>query len=325
MAGPDALVPTPDDVGVTPKPPFAVLPTPGTMFAARAARFRELAPGHPLEDYLTFLGDLCRIQHEVQPSLPEPRPPSPEALERALEFSMPPIDRGRFEPDEASLATLERVLDKAVAVKMPEPAAKARQVLATSAVERRSVLVEALEGAPRVETLAAHVFASAALQVHFSRLAARLDSARLTPVGTGVCPVCGGPPVASLVVGWTAAHGARFVACALCGSLWNHVRVKCVACDSTKGIAYRELSENGEETAEESSSRGLRAREARDARAPVKAETCDECGRYVKIMHQHVVPGLDPVADDVATLGLDLKVREAGWARAAFNPYLLGY
>lgn len=323
MAGPSVLEPTPDDIGVTPKAPFAVLPAPETMFASRAARFRTLAEGHPLADYLTFLAELSQIQHDVQPSLPDPRPPAPDAIERAFEFSMPPIDRGRFEPDEAVLATFERLLDKAVAVVMPEPAAQARDRLAADPQARRTALVEALESAPGVETLADHVFAAAALQVHFARLAALLDADRLSPVGTGACPACGGPPVASLVVGWTAAHGSRFVSCALCGTLWNHVRVKCVACDSTEGIGYQELAPEGEAVGD-GSRRGLRAKEAADARAPVKAETCDVCKTYVKIMHQHVAPDIDPVADDVATLGLDLKVREAGWARAAFNPYLLG-
>lgn len=324
MAGPSVLAPSPDDIGVTPKPPFAVAPAAETMFASRAARFRALSQGHPLSDYLVFLAELSQIQHDIQPSLPTPKPPSPDAIDRAFEFAMPPIDRGRFEPDEAALATLERLVDRAVAVAMPEPASKARDALARDPEARRKALAETLEGAPGVETLAAHVFAAAALQVHFARLAARLDAERLQPVGTGACPACGGPPVASLVVGWTAAHGSRFVACALCGTLWNHVRVKCVSCDSTEGVAYRELAPDGEGV-KEAPKTGLRAKEAAEARAPVKAETCDKCRTYVKIMHQHAAPEIDPVADDVATLGLDLKVREAGWARAAFNPYLLGY
>ena len=57
----------------------------------------------------------------------------------------------------------------------------------------------------------------------------------------------------------------------------------------------------------------------------MQAETCEECHGYVKILHQRKYPQLDPVADDVATLGLDLLVREAGYRRGAINPYLLGY
>ena len=33
----------------------------------------------------------------------------------------------------------------------------------------------------------------------------------------------------------------------------------------------------------------------------------------------------EPVADDVATPGLDILVKEAGHRRSAFNPYLPGY
>jgi formate dehydrogenase maturation protein FdhE len=38
-----------------------------------------------------------------------------------------------------------------------------------------------------------------------------------------------------------------------------------------------------------------------------------------------VDPDADPVADDVASLGLDLLVRETGFRRGAVNPFLLGY
>lgn len=319
MAGPADILPQPDVIGVTPQAPFAVAPDPATMFAARAARFRALAPGHPLEDYLVFLAEISRIQHEIQPALPEPKLPGSDALERAYEFGMPPLDRARFEADEAALATLTRLLDHAVAVTMPEPAAQARARLAKDEALRLKIIGEALESAAAVETLADHVFASAALQVHFARLAARLDASRLQSVGVGACPCCGGPPVASMVVGWETAHGVRYVVCSLCGTMWNHVRIKCVTCDSTEGVAYRALTPDGEGVEEE------KAASTRADAEPIKAETCDACKCYVKIMQQHIAPELDPVADDVATLGLDLKVREAGWARAAFNPYLLGY
>ena len=53
----------------------------------------------------------------------------------------------------------------------------------------------------------------------------------------------------------------------------------------------------------------------------VKAETCNECHTYVKMMYQDVM--VDPFADDLATLGLDLMVAEAGWSRHAPNPLRL--
>ena len=164
----------------------------------------------------------------------------------------------------------------------------------------RSVLADSIP----VEALADHVYVAAALQVHFARLAARLDPASLVPVGDGACPTCGGAPVSSAIVGWSGSHGARFCACALCATQWHTVRVKCMLCGSTKGIAYQELDAGP---------------------ADVKAETCENCHGYLKIMHQHKDPELDPVADDVSTLGLDLLLRETGYRRGSVNPFLLGY
>ena len=100
------------------------------------------------------------------------------------------------------------------------------------------------------------------------------------------------------------AEGARYCSCATCQTLWNEVRVKCTCCGSTKGITYRSV-ETGEAT--------------------IKAECCRECGKWVKIMYQNKNPTLEPIADDVASLGLDLMMRETEWLRGGFNPFLAGY
>ena len=165
---------------------------------------------------------------------------------------------------------------------------------------KRQVLADSIP----MEALAEHVYVAAALQVHFVRLAARLDPARLTDVGQGACPGCGGPPVASLVVDWPAISGARYCACSLCGTLWNHVRVRCVLCGSTKGIGLQEVDGGS---------------------GAVKAETCDSCHGYVKVMYQAKDAQVEPVADDVASLGLDLLMKAGPYRRGAFNPFLLGY
>ena len=36
-------------------------------------------------------------------------------------------------------------------------------------------------------------------------------------------------------------------------------------------------------------------------------------------------PAIEPVADDAASLALDLLVRELGYRRGAVNPFLVGY
>jgi FdhE protein len=281
------------------------LPDPASLFATRAQRFRKLAEGHDLEPYLLFLAGLCEAQDRLQADLPAADLPEPEVIERAHEFAMPPIDRSRIPVDPVFALTLDRLLSFARDVVMPEAAAAALANVCAADLPQRHEMTEAvLTHAIPFEAIAEHGFVAAALQVHFARLAARLDAASLVPVGDGVCPVCGGPPAASMIVGWLGAHGARYCGCGLCATLWNYVRVKCAICASTKGIAYQEID---------------------GGRGTVKAETCASCRCYVKVLHQHKDPAADIIADDVASLGVDLLMRETGFRRGGVNPFLLGY
>jgi len=295
----------PVPIGEVARPPFVRLPDPSNLFAARAERFVALAQGHELAPYLRLLAGLSDAQNRIQDDIPDPELPTADFVARARDFGMPPLDRHRFTVDATYAATLDRFLRSAADVAMPD-AARAALGRATAAGDAardamaRAVLADSIP----IEALAEHVYVAAALQVHFARLAARLEAATLVPVSDGACPVCGGPPVSTMVVGWHGAHGTRFCACALCGTLWNFVRIKCTLCGSTKGIGYQEI-DGGAGT--------------------IKAETCDSCRGYVKVLHQHKDPDLDPIADDVATLGLDLLVRELGFRRGGVNPFLLGY
>ena len=201
---------SPIPIGEAANPPFVRLPDPPTQFRVRAQRFAVLSQGHALEPYLRFLAGLAEAQHRVQDGLPEPKLPDADAQARAREFGMPPLDRGHFTPDVACEATLDRLFDLATQIEMPEAARSALgRVTAMAASERGAMIRNVLDDAAEAATIAEHVFAAAALQVHFARMAARLDGPRLVPVGDGACPACGGPPVASMVVGWTGAHGTR--------------------------------------------------------------------------------------------------------------------
>jgi FdhE protein len=295
----------PIPIGEIAAPPFVRLPDPLTLFATRSLRFRTLAESHQLGPYLLFLAAISECQHRIQKDLPEPDLPADDARARAREHAMPPLDRTRFMADAAFDATLDRLLALAATIDMPDNARAAiERAISADAAARDEMVRSVLADAIPVETLADHVYIAAALQVHFARLAARLDPAALVPIGDGVCPTCGGAPVASAIVGWKGAHGTRFCTCSLCATQWHVVRIKCVLCESTAGIAYEEL-DSGPDT--------------------VKAETCESCRGYMKILHQHKNPQLEPVADDVATLGLDILLRENGYRRGAVNPFLLGY
>jgi FdhE protein len=297
--------PDPSQIGNIAKPPFVRLPDPLQLFVNRAQRLRILASGHDLAPYLRFLADLSEVQYRIQDGLLEPELPGAEILARAKEHNMPPLDRNRFTADVALDTTIDRLFALTADIDMPDSArealVRARGADGSARAEMvRSVLADSIP----VEAFADHIYVAAALQVHFARLAARLDAGALVAVGDGACPACGSPPTSSLIVGWPNAEGTRFCSCSLCSTLWNYVRVKCAACGSTKDISYQEI-EGGNSN--------------------VKAETCGVCHTFVKILNQQKDPSLDPVADDVASLGLDLLLRESGYRRGAVNPFLLGY
>ena len=305
MSPVDMTEPDPSVIGNIPIPPFAKLPSPARLFAIRAARFRTLAEGHQLEPYLRLLADLSDAQAAIQDGLPEPDPIDPQQIARAKEHKMPPLDRGGFVPDAAFQATFERLLEAAGRMNMPPQAQVAlARVRAADEAGRAAMLQNVLSDAIPVEALAEHVYVAAALQVHFARLAARLDAASLEAVGDGVCPSCGGPPTSSVLVSWPGVQGARYCCCSLCNTWWNYVRSKCCICGSTREILFQEVAE-GE--------------------GSIKAETCGDCHGYMKVFNQQKNRALDPVADDVASLGLDLLVRELEFRRGGVNPFLIGY
>jgi FdhE protein len=308
MSSPASLNPPqfpPVHIGDEAKPPVAVLPNPETLFAERARRFLRLASDHQLRGYLEFLASVSASQATILSRLPAVKLPDADELERAFQFGMAPIARQSVAIDATVLATLEALLRELDSVTVPERGRAALAAVKAADPSRRITMIAAvLEDALPVEELAEHILVAAAMQVHFSRLAAALPSERITSVADGACPACGGPPVSSSVVGWLNAQSARFVACACCATQWHVVRVKCVACSSTKGISYSHV----EGTAE-----------------TLKAECCDTCRSYLKIFYLTADPALDPVADDVASAGLDLLVREKGFRRAGFNVFLAGF
>ncbi|MEP9349095.1 formate dehydrogenase accessory protein FdhE [Xanthobacter sp. KR7-225] len=302
---PGAVLPDPSIITGVNIPPFAVMPDPARLFARRAQRFAALAQHHELSPYLTFLHDLSAAQAASLADLPLPELPDAEDRARARSFQMPPLDRSRFTADPVLDDTFARLLKLAAEIPMPAAAAGGLERLAHAGDGvREEVIRNVLADSIPLEHLSEHVFAAAALQVHFARLAARLDAKTLVDVGVGMCPACGGPPVSSMVVDWPNAHGARYCVCALCSTWWNFVRIRCTACGTTKGIGYQEVE----------GSEGV-----------IKAETCDGCHTYTKVLYLPKNQDLDPVADDVGSLGLDLLMKDGPYRRSAFNPLLLGY
>lgn len=297
--------PDPSAIKIIPKPPFVRLPDPPDLFARRAKRFRTLAAGHELGTYLGFLAGIAEAQAKMLDALPEPEAPDPAQMERARRHAMPPLDRAGFVAGEDVQTLVTRLTELMAAIDMPPDAAAALARVAEAGPEGRAEMIAGvLVDSVPFEAVAEHGFMAAAMQVHFARLASSLDSKSLKPVGDGVCPSCGGAPSVSMIVDWTAPEGTRFCSCSLCGTFWNYIRAKCTLCSETRDVTLREIA-GGDGT--------------------IKAEVCGSCKGYVKVLYQEKKPDLDPIADDVASLGLDMLMHEAGFRRGAVNPFLTGY
>lgn len=297
-------------IGEVAAPPFAHLPDPATLFRKRAQRFAILSEGHELRPYLRFMAGLAEAQHRAQEGLPEPVMPTPDHLARAREHGMPPLNRahgvgGTGAADEVLAATLDSLFALAPQIDMPPVAREAlARVTAASPEAREQMAAMLLLDIVPSEAVAEHVFVAAGLQLHFARMAARLPADRLVPVGEGACPACGARPVSSMVVGWRGAHGTRFCTCSLCSAQWHVVRIKCTLCGTTEGIGFQTIAEGREH---------------------LRTETCEACQAHVKVFQQQKEPDVDPVADDVATLALDILMKELGYRRGGANPFLFGY
>lgn len=287
--------------------PRVRLPEPSTLFTARAARFRELAAegaiGHSIADYLHLMASLAEAQHRVLEGFAPIALPDDTDVARARQHGMPVFDtaalRGREWQD--VLARLCGALESAAG-----PPVSVRRVLERLRAVPADVLdrqAEAILGWRSADVdVAAAPFITAALQVRAAALASRLSREAVEGAGApGVCPVCGTLPVSSVVREDGASQGRRFLHCALCATEWYLVRVTCSHCHSTQGISYRSI-EGGP--------------------AAIRAECCNRCRTYRKILYQEEDERVEPIADDLASLALDLLLAEAGYHRAIGNPLL---
>jgi FdhE protein len=285
-------------------PDALILPDPGRRFADTAARLEALAPGHPMEDWLRFMSRLSRAQGDAADTLELLAGPDLSAVAQSVDARMPPLaaDGHRRDPlwRKGLVRLIETVSDDAMPPQARAVVAELRARDAT-AIER---LADAfLHGSVEATDAGAVLYVAAALQVYFTCMAAGLPASalRLLPQ-RGLCPCCGSTPVAGLVTGAGQTPGARYLHCSLCATAWNHVRAVCITCGESRAISLEGIDGDA----------GI-----------VKAETCGDCHTYAKMIYQAQDMKADPVADDLASLGLDVLVAEAGWLRHAPNPLLL--
>jgi FdhE protein len=279
------------------------LPERGAHFSTRAARLRRLADHNPIGGYVRLMAALVDAQQHALEHLSAAMP-SRELIASAQQHSMPILPALSGERDAQWRAVLYRLADRVEAAGAVTPAlANVLDALRAMDEAQLEAQADAILAQRYTEIAPATApFIMAALQVVWTDLASRIDVQDVPYVDApGVCPVCGSPPVASIVRVGGAYQGYRYAQCGLCGTEAHVVRVKCTNCDSTKGIAYHGID---------------------GGNPALKAESCDECHTYRKIGYQEKDLDFEPLADDLASLTLDLLMGDAGYRRASPNPLL---
>jgi FdhE protein len=283
------------------------LPDRTRLFAARAQRLRQLggtgAPGQAIGDYLRLMAAVAEAQQVALRTFEAPLPTATQ-IAQSHTHGMPLIHASGW-PREREWRDLVAQLCGSVAAARDVPpgtreACERLRALPPQQIEAQADALLAAR-ADAIEVAAAP-FLMAALQVYWVAVASRLAPDNVAELEVpGLCPMCGTLPVASIVRADEHSQGYRYLHCALCATEWHLVRITCSQCQGTANIAYHSI-EGGSEA--------------------IRAESCDECHTYRKILYQEKDPNVEPVADDLGSLALDLLMSGAGYHRGSGNPLL---
>ncbi|MFZ2266271.1 MAG: formate dehydrogenase accessory protein FdhE [Azonexus sp.] len=261
------------------------------LFARRATRLRHLAHGHSMAEWLNWLAGLAEAQQKSLDSLTDC------GLRASLPFSPePPVLN-------ADLAVLQKNWQAVHAELSAATLAGAPASIDTLQQKAASCLALAAGHGELSQRDADDLLVAAALQVAWTGAARHLG---LPPIGNTLgdretCPCCGSLPVGSIVMAGDGMAGLRYLECSLCATRWNAVRARCTLCADGHVVNYLGL---------EGSS------------GAVQAETCETCHGYIKTCFQNKDIAVDPLADDLASLALDVLVGEQGFARGTPNLFL---
>jgi FdhE protein len=270
------------------------------LFARRAERLRHLSPGHPLEDYLNFLALLADKQQKILDQFPLLVPPGPAEQAVCQKQGMPLLNAQSWPRNPAWREGLTTILQKMGEASLPPAAREAVEGLMQERDDVLEAMADRILGGDFVEVSPqALPFIASALQVYWVHMATALAEETFGRLEQGgLCPVCGSTPNAGIVKAGGAEQGLRYLCCSLCGSQWHMVRIKCSNCGSTQRINHYAL---------------------KGSNGAVKAESCDDCNTYLKLLYLEKDSRMEAGVDDLATLTLDMLMDKAGKDRGGPN------
>ena len=248
------------------------------------------------ENYLRLLADLSRAQQSAADQLSAALPPLNQG-----KTVLPAADGSLIPPEFYSV--LGQI---AAQMKTQSFQTGIQRIAALTQAEAEALAAQVLQGEYAEQDASLFIWIHAALQVVWTAWAQQLSDEQVPPVSErSVCPCCGGEAVASVVLANGDWNNLRYLHCAVCNSRWNALRAQCTFCGDQSGIVLQEI-----EHAADGALRGARA------------ESCERCGHYRKMFMLQYQQYAEPVADDLASLALDILVGEAGYLRGGHNPFL---
>lgn len=299
----------PGEIGQHEPFPNVVLPNDRQQFLNRARRFEHLARSNALGPLLSAMAHIAHAQQKAFDAHPATAI-ADEALAASREHGMPALSY-QHERDAGWQADLDVLLEALSSCGEAVLQDAANTLQAIDAAGREAIADAVFGGGIAGDDPETHAMLSplvgAALQVWWTRQAASMSTNDVGLVGAStVCPCCGSRPTASVIEIAPNQQSLRYLHCSLCATQWHMVRVTCSACESTKDVAYYSL--NGKDADGPSTKIAF-----------ARAEACDHCHSYLKIFTREKEPMMDVLADDLATLTLDMLVDEAGYLRSGPN------
>jgi FdhE protein len=271
------------------------------LFARRAERFRLLSDCHLLEGYFVFLALLSDAQQKVLDQFPAVALPDTNEKDMCSRHRVPLLGYHSWPRDPAWQWGLKMILLHMKEVDLPPAAAETIAGLiqmSESGLEERA---DRILAGDLVNMLPQELpFIAAALQVYWAHMASSLEESSFGRLEQGgLCPVCGSYPNVGIVRGAAGAgKGLRYLSCSLCASQWHMVRIKCSSCESTRSINFYTME---------------------GSNGAVKAESCDDCNFYLKLLYLEKDSQFEAMADDLATLSLDMLMDKEGKSRRGPN------
>jgi FdhE protein len=281
--------------------PQLVAPSAKHLFVERASRLEYLAKDGELKAWLEFCAMLAKAQSEVVDKI-DVAPAQDSLISESLKNHIPPLSISTWKMNEEWNAVYQKFIEQLSSGNLPQKAIEAIAAFSKLSSDEQAKQVLAFLNADESSVKPEYApFIGAALQLIWTKRAEQLASYTQFYKGeSSLCPVCGSHPIASVVrTGDRDAN--RFMACSLCASEWYGARARCTNCETPIEVSI--LGESEEDS--------------------VQGECCDECHGYLKLMLQSKDPMMEVMADDLATISLDIALANEGFQRTGRNMYFL--